>query len=132
MQKIIKKLTSTLFAFLKYQCANYDNHYNICISSDKACRVFDGIRCGYFEKCVLAPNDYKYRVSGYDYAKLFAQYAEQTKAKRQLVKQRRCDCGEPLQYRQKYCDFCRKKRAKEANRRRQQKYRFSNSLVVTL
>lgn len=122
---------TTLARFLKDNCCNYDKHYQSCLFAD-SCRVFDGQRCGYFEKCVLGPPDYKYKLPGYDYAKLFAQYAEQTGAKAQKVKVRRCDCGVPLQRHQRYCPRCSKKRAKVANRERVRKHRLSNSLNVTV
>jgi hypothetical protein len=124
---------TTLTRFLKAECANYDRHYSICLRTDKPCEVLaDGARCGYFEKCVLGPPDYKFKLPGYDYAKLFAQYAEQTGAKKQTVKDRRCECGNPLRYRQRFCDSCAKMRARAANRERQRKHRSSNSLNVTV
>ena len=75
-----KTKETTLARFLKDNCASYDKHYQSCLFAD-SCRVFDGQRCGYFEKCVLGPPDYKYKLPGYDYAKLFAQYADLTKTK---------------------------------------------------
>lgn len=119
-----KKKETKLIGFLKDNCANYDRHYQSCLFAD-SCKVFDGQRCGYFEKCVLGPPDYKYKLPGYDYAKLFAQYADQTGAKSQRVKVRRCECGTPLRHRQRYCEHCVKTRAKEANRQRQKKHRLS-------
>lgn len=104
-----KTKESTIVAFLKDNCANYDRHYQKCLFAD-SCRVFDGQRCGYFEKCVLGPPDYKYKLPGYDYSKLFAQYAELTGAQRQRVKVRRCGCGAVLSPRQRFCESCAKKR----------------------
>jgi len=122
----MSKITeTTLTRFLKDNCANFDKHYQKCLFAD-SCRVFDGQRCGYFERCVLGPPDYKYKLPGYDYAKLFGQYAEQTGAQSQRVKVRLCECGTPLRLRQRYCKVCAKKRAKVSNRERQKKHRFQN------
>ncbi len=126
-----RKKETKLIGFLKDNCANYDRHYQSCLFAD-SCKVLDGQRCGYFEKCVLGPPDYKYKLPGYDYAKLFAQYADLTGAKKQKVKVRRCECGTPLRFRQRYCESCSKQRAKQANRERQRKHRLSNSVNVTL
>jgi len=120
-----------LTRFIKDECANFDGHYQICIS-DKPCKILNGERCSYFERRVLGPPDYKFRLPGYDYAKLFAQYAEQTGAQKRRVKVRRCECGAPLRQRQRYCEKCSKIRAKDANRERQRKHRLSNSLNVTV
>lgn len=114
-----RKTEITLKKFVKRECANYDKHCQSCLFT--CCRIFDGKRCGYFEKCVLGPSDYKYRLPGYDYAKLFAQCAKQTGAQKQEVKVRRCECGTPLRLRQRYCEKCIKQRAKKASRKRQRK-----------
>lgn len=103
-----------LTRFLKDNCANYDRHYQSCLFDD-SCRVFNSHRCGYFERRVLGPPDYKYKLPGYDYSKLFAQYAEQTGTQKQKVKVRRCDCGKPLQLRQRFCNECSIKRRKYSN-----------------
>jgi len=128
---VAKKKETKLIGFLKDNRANYDRHYQSCLFAD-LCKVFDGERCGYFEKCVLGPPDYKYKLPEYDYAKLFAQYANLTGAKKQKVKVRRCECGTPLRLRQRYCERCSKQRAKAANRERQRKHRLSNFVNVTL
>ncbi len=113
---------TTLTRFIKAECSNYDAHYEGCLRHDGPCDVLDGKRCGYFEKCVLGPADYKYRLPGYDYAKLFAQSAEQTKASVGKVKQRCCGCGEPLRLRQRCCEKCRRQHRRasyrESKRRR--------------
>lgn len=109
--------------FIKDECANYDKHYRACLG-DNTCEALDGQRCGYFEKAVLGPPDYKYRLPGYEYQKLFAQYAQLTGSKKQQVKQRRCECGAPLKFRHRFCDDCAQKRAKKASRARQSKFRF--------
>ena len=114
-----------LTRFVKDECANYNRHYQTCLD-DKPCEVLAGRRCGYFERVVLCPPDYKFRPPGYDYQKLFAQYAEQTKTDALVVKQRRCGCGNPLRLRQRYCADCAKTRAKTANQQRQKKYRLQN------
>lgn len=114
---------TSLTRFLKDECANYDRHYAICLRTDESCSVLvDGKRCGYFEKCVIGPPGYKYKLPRYDYAKLFAQYAEQTGAETKKVRQRRCGCGELLSYRQRFCDDCKKKHRQKTNRDNQRKY----------
>jgi len=115
----------TLTKFVKDECANYIRHYQLCID-DKPCKVLAGKRCGYFEKVVLCSPDYKYKLPGYDYQKLFAQYADMTGAESKVVTQRRCACGNPLKPRQRFCERCAKIRAKAANRQRQKKHRLQN------
>ena len=110
-----KTKETTLQRFLEDNCASYDKHHQSCLFAD-SCRVFDGQRCGYFEKFVLGPAGSKHRLPGYNYAKLFAQYAEQTKAKAQKVKVRRCECGTPLRHRQRYCEKCQKTHRLESYR----------------
>ena len=112
-----------LRTFVRDECANYTKHDETCLFSD-SCKVMDGRRCDYLEKAVLGPPDYKYKLPGYDYGKLFAQYAEQTKAEKQRVSVRHCGCGTPLQHRRRYCDNCARRTAKKANRARQKKHRL--------
>ena len=95
------KESKGLRVFVRDECANYSKHDESCLFGD-FCKVMTGQRCGYFEKAVLGPPDYKYRLPGYDYGKLFAQYAEQTKTEKQQVNVRRCECGTPLRHRQRY------------------------------
>ncbi|MHC4229146.1 MAG: hypothetical protein ACYSWW_26450 [Planctomycetota bacterium] len=109
-----------LKVFVRDECANYSKHDESCLFGD-SCKVMSGQRCGYFEKAVLGPPDYKYRLPGYDYQKLFAQYAEQTKTEQQRVNVRRCDCGTPLRHRQRCCNNCARKRRLDAYRRRRQR-----------
>jgi hypothetical protein len=127
-----QKQTAGILVFLKDQCANWDEHYQICLLNDKSCKVKEGSRCGYFEKNVLGPADYPYRLPGYDYVKLFAEYVDQTGAETRKVRQRRCECGSPLQHRQRFCERCRRLKAKMANRERQRKHRSPNSLNITV
>ena len=119
--------------FIKTECANYDSYYNCCSSDDNPCKVLSKQgRCGYLEKSVLGPVDYKFKLPGYDYAKIYGEYAELTLTKAVKVKQRRCECGEPLQHRQRYCKACKNIRARAASRERQRNFRFSNSPNVTV
>lgn len=110
----------TLTKFVKDECANFDKHYQTCLD-DKPCKVLAGERCGFFEKAVLGPVDYKFRLPKIDYQKLFAQYAEQTGAESGTVKQRLCACGKPLRHRQRFCDDCSQKRRKTAYQKYRQK-----------
>jgi len=118
------KQSKGLTVFIRDECANYSKHEESCLFGD-SCKVMEGQRCDYFEKAVLGPPDYKYKLPGYDYGKLFAQHAEQTKTEKQRVNVRRRECGTPLRHRQRFCDSCAKSRAKDANRRRQKKHRLS-------
>ena len=117
-----KKQTATITNFVKNECANFITHYQECLD-EEPCRVLCGERCGYFEQAVLGRPDYKYRLPNYDYAKLYAQYAELTGATYGTVEQRRCDCGTPLRLRQKFCLRCAKIRRKQSyqNIRRKKK-----------
>ena len=110
--------------FVKNECANYDSHYKIC-TDDLPCKVLNGNRCGYFERAVLGPSDYKYRLPDYDYQKLFAQYAEQTNTESQAekVEQRLCRCGKSLRLRQRFCYSCSQKRRLKTKREYQRKFR---------
>ncbi|MBL7186302.1 MAG: hypothetical protein ISS70_08240 [Phycisphaerae bacterium] len=118
------KQSKGLTAFVRDECANYSKHDEGCLF-DESCKVMDGRRCDYFEKAVLGPPDYKYKLPGYDYQKLFAQYAEQTEAERQQVEVRRCECGTPLRHRQRYCDDCTMKRRRKTKRVSQKAWRMA-------
>jgi hypothetical protein len=74
MKKIQNKDT-TLINFMRDECASFSKHYESCIFSD-SCKVLDGGQCGYFEHYVLGPSEYRHKLPGYDYPKLYAQYAE--------------------------------------------------------
>jgi hypothetical protein len=112
----------TLQRFVRDECSNFDGYYQVCLD-DEPCRVLAGERCGHFEQRVLGPPDYKYKLPGYDYAKLFAQYAEQTETKAQVVEQRHCECGNPLKLRQRFCDNCSQKRRQETQKESQRRFR---------
>jgi len=123
----------TIATFIKTECMNHDSYYNCCSIDGQPCKVLSGLsRCGYLEKSVLGPVDYRYKLPGYDYAKIYGEYAEVTSTKAVKVRQRRCECGEPLQHRQRYCKSCKNIKARAASRDRQRNFRFANSPVVTL
>ncbi|MFC1781246.1 hypothetical protein ACFLZ8_03185 [Planctomycetota bacterium] len=124
-------ISKSLNVFVRNECANYEKYYEKCLFND-FCKVMNGRRCGYLEHAVLGLPDYPYRLPGYDYTKLFAQYAEQTNTKKQTVNQRLCECGSPLIYRRRYCEKCTKIRSRAAARERKRKQRSSASLVVML
>lgn len=119
--KSIAKGTA-LATFVKDECVNFDRHHQTCLDSEP-CKVLAGERCGYFEQVVLGSPDYKLRLPDYDYQKLFAEYAERTNAKTQIVRQRRCGCGAPLRFRQRFCDSCSRKRRQETQKESQRKFR---------
>ncbi len=106
--------------FIKDECANYDNHYRACVWG-WSCRVLDGKRCAYLERAVLCSPNYKYKLPHYDYQKLSAQYTESIGTKSEAVKQRLCDCANPLNHRQRHCDSCAQKRRDTSNRKYNQK-----------
>ncbi len=112
------KIDKHLGKFVKAECANWDDHYKCCCD-DWPCRVLMGKPCRHFERAVLGPPDYPYRLPGYDYEKLFFAYrliAPQAAGPRKL-KVRTCpDCGEVLAPRRRYCDKCRRKHEKTARR----------------
>ena len=117
---MLRNNTSALKGFIKDECANYDKHYQSCIW-DRPCMVLSSARCGYFEKVVLCPAGYKFRLPDYDYQKLSAQYTEQTRTQAESVNQRLCGCGNPLRHRQRFCDDCTQKRRKDTNRKHNRK-----------
>ena len=121
------KQEGTLTRFLKDHCANYNKHYGQCVY-DHPCKVLEGKQCGYFEKAVLGPPEYKHKLPGYDYAKLFAQYASQTGASSKKVTVRRCpDCQAVLRPRQRYCEDCSKKRLRKNAREHARRERLKNA-----
>jgi hypothetical protein len=109
-----------LVRFVKDACANWDRQHGHCIGTNISqetqfntcgeCWVIEGRPCKYFERCVLGPVDYKYRLPGWDYEKLFELYAQINPA--HLVKQvrvRRCECGAALKPRHRCCEDCKRK-----------------------
>ena len=113
-----------LNVFVRRECANAIGTDGACLI-EGSCRVLAGQRCGYFEQIVLGPPDYPHRLPGYDYARLFAEYAQQTGAATQRVRQRHCGCGTPLRRRERLCAKCRRLNRKASYR----KQRRSKSLV---
>jgi len=107
---------TTLTRFVKNECANFDRYYQSCVEGTP-CKVLAGEQCGYFERSVLGPVDYKFRLPNYDYQKLFAQYADQTGKASEAVSQRLCECGKNLRPRQRLCDSCSEKRRRDAYRK---------------
>jgi hypothetical protein len=119
-KKVIAKKNLSLGKFVKAECANFSQYYQACVWGEP-CKVLIGEKCGYFERCVLCPPDYKFRLPGYDYSKLFAQYADQTDSETKIIIQRRCSCGNPLLPRHRYCDDCTRKKRKASNRKYNQR-----------
>lgn len=112
------KIDKHLGKFVKSECANWDEHYKCC-SDDQPCRVLMGNPCSYFERAVLGPPAYPYRLPGYDYEKMFFAYGlispRTTPASK--LKVRTCpDCGEVLSSRRRYCRKCSRNRAKTTRR----------------
>ena len=123
----IKTKTAALKSFVKNECANYDRLYGTkdddCLIFKGGCSVLKGKRCGYFERAVLGPPDYKYRIPGYNYGKVFEQYSKLKKELRgelQKVKKINCCvlCGEVIPPNFKYCKKCGKRQKRELHRER--------------
>lgn len=148
-----KRKETTLFSFLKDNCANfYDTGCLFCVKCSREknvglcrscfgfepfmiCLVWEGERCGYFEQRILNVPE-RSRLPRIDYARLSALYAQQTGAETRKVRQRRCpgsarrpDCGAPLGYRKRYCPDCSRDRAKAAIRQRQRNHRLQKVTV---
>jgi hypothetical protein len=122
------KKQAVLTRFIKNGCSNFNGHYQTCLDG-RRCLVLNGERCGYFEKFVLGPPDYKYRLPGYDYQRLFAQYAECTGAQKQKVKVKRCgDCGTIIEWHQKFCKRCKKNHRLKTRREYQRKFRLQQKI----
>ena len=114
---IMAKGKAGLITFVKDQCANFSTSGD-CVYG-KPCLVVDGKPCGYFERSVLGPADYRYRVPGYDYAGLFAAYGQinlSFQGRAHKVVGRYCGCGAILRPRERFCPDCRR-------RNRQKSYR---------
>lgn len=91
---------------------------NECSKQCQTCKVIAGAKCTYFERAVLGPPDYPHRQPGYDYSKLFAQYARiNPKLAGSKVAVRYCDCGEVLGHRERLCPKCRGKHRKQTYRK---------------
>jgi hypothetical protein len=121
-----KKVKTGLKGFVKDACANYDKDGK-CIFGNK-CKVLNNEKCQYFEKSVLGPRDYKYRLANYDYEKLFEQYSSINLSFQAHIKIRRCECGAPLEHRKRFCNNCRRRRQKNANKNRQSRWRQNVTL----
>ena len=102
-----------LRTFIRSECANFNGQD--CIF-DRPCRALAGEACPYFEQTLLGPMDYRFRLPGYDYAKIFDQYAgiNSSYLARQ-VRLRTCDCGAILGKGKRTCEKCR-------HRKRRKKY----------
>ena len=109
-------MKDTLTRFVKQECANFDRHHQTCIEG-MPCKVLGGEWCGYFEKAVLGPPDYKFRLPNWNYAKLFGEYDDLTGRSSEVVTQRLCTCGENVKLRQRFCADCSEERRKTTNRK---------------
>ena len=113
---------ASLGKFIRNECANYNKHYGTCVT-DKNCVVEEGKRCGYFERAVLGPKDYRHRLPLVDYEKMFALYSEATGKESETVTGNRCRCGANLPPRKRYCNSCRVKRRRQTKKQYQHKFR---------
>ena len=128
----------TPYQLVKAECANYRD--DGCIARDaqeNECLIAAGKRCSYFEKCLLPLADEpspagepKLQGSRQKAADIYAKEHHLT----QLVREERLcpDCGEPLPHRRRYCNRCRRQRAKAATRGRQRKLRENAVASVTV
>ena len=122
-------MDATLRRFIKNECANYDRHYGVCITGEN-CLVETGKRCGYFEKTVLGPPDYKFKLPNIDYQKIYSLYADATETKTEKVTGNQCECGINLPPRKKMCEKCRINRRRKTKREYQHKFRQSSTVGV--
>ena len=113
-----KKQGNLLTRFTKKECANCSSD-GLCYDYYD-CKILDNKPCGYFEKSVLGPHDYKYRLLNYNYEKLFNLYSNINKAFKQFqVNIHSClDCDTPISKGKRYCEKCLKKHNKQSYRRR--------------
>lgn len=120
------KPTATLNSFVKNECANYDRNRNECLHGFK-CLVLEGRTCKYFQKSVLGPPDYKFRVAGYDYETIFRQYSEikkNLKGEIHKLNVNTCnECGNAIPPGFSYCEKCGKKRKRLLDRERKRQRR---------
>jgi len=91
-------------------CACY--YEGACIF-DEPCKVQNGKRCKYFERCVL-PTAADMGLNTCVYRK----YEKLMKARLKKKKVRHCVCGREMQKHRRYCDLCREQRRKKSNRRK--------------
>ena len=110
----------SLVSISKNYCVNNDN--GKCIASNMPCRLSRGIPCPYFHDAVWPMFDpaYKYsrdhHVYEHNYKEFQAVYKQGT-----AVPPRRCECGQPLRPRDRYCSECRHKRRRETYRKNKAK-----------
>jgi hypothetical protein len=126
----MKKIFMGLMMFVKNECANYYDEVG-CVIRDVRCLLSEGNRCEYFEKSVLGKPDYPYRQKGYNFSKLFDQYAAiNSNYLTKQVKVRKCRCGETLRPRQRVCQRCAEMNRKLSYRESKRKMRKSSCLDV--
>ena len=122
---------ATLSRFVRTECANF--YESSCLFEKEGCKVLDGQRCSYFETAVLGPPDYRFRLEGYDYTKIFDQYGRvnpQFSGRGVVV--RRCKCGEVLKPRFRLCPKCQRSRRREILRQSQRQRRLQQMSTVKL
>ena len=102
-------------------CANYDHHYGGCLV-EATCKVEQGRRCGYFERAVLPTGN----------AEVCQKYEQHCGVKGPLARAqlRRCECGQILDDRQRFCEKCRKRRRQKTNRENQKKHRHRQKVCA--
>jgi len=123
------KQTKSLAVFVKKECANCVGGQCCMIGQ---CLVLKGKPCLYFEKAVLGPVDYKFHQPGYDWGGLFDAYsAINGSYLSKQVKLRNCECGEPLLPGKRYCEKCKRKRARAARYQNKAKQRVSGRTKET-
>jgi len=96
-------------------CANYDHHRGGCLVGN-GCKVENGKRCEYFERAVL-PSAIPLGLN----AIVSQSYADKVGltgfCPKKLKDARRCDCGNALRPRQRYCEKCREIKRKQTYRK---------------
>ena len=84
---------SAITEFLINEYTTYKQYCSSCLFDDK-CSIFEGRPCKYFEKVVLGRSNYQYRITKYNYEKLFELYATMNLSYPVKIAQiHKCECG---------------------------------------
>jgi len=107
-------------------CADLDRHRPGDCFRHGTCVVMDGQSCLYFEKAVLptAAETGKIMEMTALYEAKVGKMARPTKGMAR-ADQRLCDCGAPLAPKRRYCEKCRKRRARETYKLSKRRSRHS-------
>ncbi len=130
LSKFVKQMCDCWTGRPSEECLGLDV-YGKSFRNPGKCRIMEGKSCKYFKEAVLHQEDYKFPRLCFVEDPAFEQRVRKQykKIDHTVVEAeaRRCPgCGAALKPRQRYCTKCAKRRARDASRQRQQKYRFQN------